>query len=605
MALQIWLPLNKNLKNNGLLSGITTTKKGTISFEAGGPSCGYLVSGNGTQIANGISVNTNLLDVLTGTSTVSVFVKPNGTHVHYNGTILSSGDWNSKRWAFGVSQDNSKVDMFGPGHNTYKDCPVTVGEWTHLVSIYDKEARKGYLYKNAQYIGDYTFSETPTFSSTTNEFCVGRETYANGYFSFNGNISDLRIYDHRLTEEDIKRLYQCKTLDLVTQNNVLFDRDGQFVNGIVPYNISMSGNTIYFNGSTAAIRVPFTELQSGTFTINTWFYKDSFGPDRWETIFGGPSGFELEMKNASASTPVIVTYSWGTKQIPYSLNQWNMLTMTRTSGGTKFYLNGEYKQSGSAGSIPATSSTAGQYFIGAWKTYGGQNFKGYVKEFSIYSKELQASEISKLYEIGPQVDVLPDDYIQLEYIQSTGTQYIDTLIHPTINTGVQLKMTLTTVKSSDNVVFGATDKVAYASGKPYSIDVFSNQVLFPHGATSSNSIPYDAITASTVANQIMNLQINYYGDNKVIYNDNKKSKTATESITSKTLHLFNLNNSNGGLSQYAPSGMKCYSLKITEGSVLVGDFVPAKRKSDNAIGMYDMVSRQFFTNSGTGSFTGA
>ena len=33
--------------------------------------------------------------------------------------------------------------------------------------------------------------------------------------------------------------------------------------------------------------------------------------------------------------------------------------------------------------------------------------------------------------------------------------------------------------------------------------------------------------------------------------------------------------------------------------------IPAKRKSDNVIGLYDMVSRQFFTNSGTGSFTGA
>ena len=44
---------------------------------------------------------------------------------------------------------------------------------------------------------------------------------------------------------------------------------------------------------------------------------------------------------------------------------------------------------------------------------------------------------------------------------------------------------------------------------------------------------------------------------------------------------------------------KIYNVKIKLDNVLVRDFVPAKRISDNAIGMYDVVSDTFFVDSGT------
>mgnify|MGYP007022117544 CR=1 FL=1 len=49
------------------------------------------------------------MDILGTQASIAVWVKPLGTHTHYNGTIASSGNWNAKKWAFGVSQDNSKV----------------------------------------------------------------------------------------------------------------------------------------------------------------------------------------------------------------------------------------------------------------------------------------------------------------------------------------------------------------------------------------------------------------------------------------------------------------------------------------------------------------
>ena len=47
---------------------------------------------------------------------------------------------------------------------------------------------------------------------------------------------------------------------------------------------------------------------------------------------------------------------------------------------------------------------------------------------------------------------------------------------------------------------------------------------------------------------------------------------------------------------------KNYGFKITEDGVLKRNFIPAKRNSDNVVGMWDTVTQTFFTNSGSGTF---
>ena len=45
-----------------------------------------------------------------------------------------------------------------------------------------------------------------------------------------------------------------------------------------------------------------------------------------------------------------------------------------------------------------------------------------------------------------------------------------------------------------------------------------------------------------------------------------------------------------------------YYTKILDNGTLVRDFVPVIRKSDNKPGMWDKVTRTFYTNSGTDEF---
>lgn len=199
MSLKVWLPLDGNVIDSGLLN-----LKGQIMGSPEWPNgkigkCLY--AGTGATTERGISYPTNLVTELGNEFSISVWVCPKGTHLHYNGTIASSGNWNTSCWSFGVSQDNSQVDIFSKGYNNYIACPVPVNVWTHLTCTQKNGIIK--LYKNGVYVGEKS-NQSATLSSDANNFCIGRETYASGYFSFNGLINDVRIYDHCLSMREIK-----------------------------------------------------------------------------------------------------------------------------------------------------------------------------------------------------------------------------------------------------------------------------------------------------------------------------------------------------------------------------------------------------------------
>lgn len=157
-----------------------------------------------------------------------------------------------------------------------------------------------------------------------------------------------------------------------------------------------------FDGNTGSIQIPnlSTLVPSGEFTMNCWIYHDNtWSSEGYETIFGGPSGFELDAKHSGTNSPRLYACDWGKGSATYELNKWNMITMTRNTSETKFYINGELKITGSAGSIPP-----GNYFIGAWKSSNEQNYKGKISDFRLYSTVLPADDIKILYNTSASID---------------------------------------------------------------------------------------------------------------------------------------------------------------------------------------------------------
>lgn len=185
------------------------------------------------------------------------------------------------------------------------------------------------------------------------------------------------------------------------------DSSGYNHNGTINGTLTLNSNTarysaaIYFNGTDAAIQIPFNDcIKTDDYTVSVWTYKSVIGEKAYQTILGGPSGFELEARSNTNASPLYRIHNWGGGTTAYDLNKWNLFTFVRTASDSKLYVNGELKLTGTAGNAPPS----GNYFIGAWKTATQQNYDGMMSDFRIYCTALDAAAVKQLYELGAKVD---------------------------------------------------------------------------------------------------------------------------------------------------------------------------------------------------------
>ena len=174
------------------------------------------------------------------------------------------------------------------------------------------------------------------------------------------NISSLYFYGNNGTEgTSYVRNIQVEIKDYDTpytltsrSETTVWDCSGYSYNGTASNGLAISSDSARYSSSTNYVDSQqsimignlSTIVPSGIFTFNVWFKKKTgeWSSKIYETIFGGPSGFELEAKSASSNTAVIRPYSWGgsggAMDFNYTLDQWNMLTMVKTASDTKILL---------------------------------------------------------------------------------------------------------------------------------------------------------------------------------------------------------------------------------------------------------------------------
>jgi hypothetical protein len=126
----------------------------------------------------------------TGDYTVSCWVFINGTHKNYTGTILSSGNWNTRHWGIGISQANNAIQFRGMGAD--KNYSFSTGQWYHIAATRSGSTQT--VFVNNVSLGSDTVTAAP-FDSDATDTMIGRETYAGGYFDFNGAIDEVRYMD--------------------------------------------------------------------------------------------------------------------------------------------------------------------------------------------------------------------------------------------------------------------------------------------------------------------------------------------------------------------------------------------------------------------------
>lgn len=185
---------------------------------------------------------------------------------------------------------------------------------------------------------------------------------------------------------------------------------------------------------------------------------------------------------------------------------------------------------------------------------------------------------------------LPKGFKRLEYIQSSGTQYVDTLFAPNQNTRVVADVQMMSEVSSGgaNEIFGARTS---ASSKAYAVQWNTTGDMFQHFYNAG----YDNLDFGNFSER----QIVETNKNVLLINGVTHERPYAEFQCDYTLYLCAVNQENDAKFF---SAMRVYSCQIYDNGTLVRDFVPCINASGE-VGLYDLVGRKFYGSAGTGTFT--
>lgn len=184
---------------------------------------------------------------------------------------------------------------------------------------------------------------------------------------------------------------------------------------------------------------------------------------------------------------------------------------------------------------------------------------------------------------------LPEGHTELKWIESTGTQYVDSLFKPNQDTKVVVDVQFSEVPTTHSALFGARNANTnqFWAYYRYTENAYSGRF----GTTADRTIAFDPTERAMVA-----LDSNVLTVNGVSVSANEATFASEQS-----LYLFAVNNAEVEYRQY-PGAFKLFASEIYGDGELVRDYVP-DLTDDGQVGLYDLVEGKFYPNAGSGVFT--
>ena len=205
-----------------------------------------------------------------------------------------------------------------------------------------------------------------------------------------------------------------------------------------------------------------------------------------------------------------------------------------------------------------------------------------VTEFGYQKPDIKRPNIT---EVIPGTSRLPEGYTELEYIQSSGTQYVNAGYKPTPNTRVEADIDFLPGNTTYNCIFGAGSKGS---------DQF---VVYRNNSTSMVGQVYSTEHITTQLS-ITGRKLVVLSSSLFAYGEYSAELTAGTFTCDYPLFLFALNRADSAMYH---THQKVYSCQIYDNGTLVRDYVPCLNNS-NEVGLYDIVNGVFYGNAGTGYF---
>ena len=189
---------------------------------------------------------------------------------------------------------------------------------------------------------------------------------------------------------------------------------------------------------------------------------------------------------------------------------------------------------------------------------------------------------------------LPSDFVKLKYLESTGTQYIKTGHVPTNTTGLYIDTQ--DVGSDDTIPMGSCNSTSTNTRFYITRQTASKTAGYGWGnwnqiSTTKGSVRYDST-------------LNWLNDRKSITN-NPLFSTIIKNLgelpftPQYDIWMFGVNHAESHAYNFKG---RIYRAKISEGSEIVRDFVPAYDQKKSKPCMYDLINNVAYYNDGEGEF---
>jgi hypothetical protein len=299
-------------------------------------------------------------------------------------------------------------------------------KWHYWSCIFDKSQP---IYQSSLYIdGSFVNFSIFTFGTiNTNNFGIDKLYIGgrSGNFSGNASISQVKIYNRVLSQQEIQQNYNAtknrfiNTLPPVRDNLILnldagdlasypgsgttwFDLSGNSLNGTLTngptFSFSDSSSSIVFDRSNDYVTISdnsllnnFTNMTLEVIVRYTTTNNQIFA-QKWNYTLGS-DGYTLEIFN---SVIVAACYSAGANYLSvstsgYPINNTYHIILTLSGSTQTLYINGVSVATNSSGSVPNISGT--NFTIGSRSNLAGSYFGGNVYLTKFYNRALSAAEI--------------------------------------------------------------------------------------------------------------------------------------------------------------------------------------------------------------------
>lgn len=374
-------------------------------------------------------------------------------------------------------------------------------------------------------------------------------------------------------------------------------------------------NSLKFDGSSSYMYMPFPSTYTGDITLEGWFYQTSNNNTTYPTPFtlisSAGRGFYMHRSSSQTFVAATASNSWpGLSGGTTALNTWTHIAMCLSGTTTYCFLDGKLK-----GTLTNTNTSYVGLTLGTLAGSASDNhssgcyYKGYIaelkitkgckwtKDFTLPTTSYGTAKNSNPWKEPVQMFVnigasntIPSGLVELDYIESTGTQYINTGFKPNGNSGIIIDYQQIGTIAYQDALFGARQTSSQAA---FAMWLSSNETYPQYGNVSYNTKPI-SITNNTRLIYKLDKGKASCGDKNVSFNQSSFSSNCN-------LTLFAINTKDA-IDSRRVSG-KLYSCKVYDNGTLIRDFIPAKRTSDSKCGLWDKINYKFYTDESGGNFT--